>query len=212
VLVFVCLSWLLVLGSAIAAAVHTEGVKINATEFCTKTKTERNVADAVSTITRFFHDTLVFIVTSWWLYQSNATGDRSGFANVVFGKHLFPFTRSLFNDGQAYYLSVFSLPIHIPRCIYCFCSATLILNVVVIALPLMSKPFVTPCTLGSPLLVLINNMASHVYRNLISAKYRDHYEFLHWIDGEWHEDSVGTELGIRQGENAVRRGRLGGRE
>jgi hypothetical protein len=183
---------------------------INATEFCTEKKTERNVADVVSTITRFFHDTFVFIVTSWWLYQSNTTGDNSGFMHFVFGKHLFPFTRSLFNDGQAYYLSVFSLPIHIPFFLYCFCSATLILNTVVIALPLMSKPFVTPCTLGSPLLVLINNMASHVYRNLITAKYRDHYEFLHWIDGEWREDSVRSELGIRQGENAVTRRRLGG--
>ena len=63
----------------------------------------------------------------------------------------------------------------------------------------MDKPFVTQCTLGSPLVILINNMASHVYRNLVSAKYRDHYEFLHWVDGEWQEDNVETELPVRRG-------------
>jgi hypothetical protein len=108
VLVFVFLSWLLVVGSSVAVAVRTEGVNLPGTDFCIKRLRERDIPGALSTITRFIHDTLVFVMTSWWLYQSNSS-DRHGLKTVVFGRHLFPLTRSLLHDGQAYYLSVFSL-------------------------------------------------------------------------------------------------------
>ena len=109
-MIFVFLSWLLVLGSAIAVAVHTEGISIDGTDFCTgKMQGPRDIADAMSTVTRFFHDTLVFIVTSWWLYKSNFTDNLDGFTGIVFGKHLVPLARSMLHDGQAYYLSVLLL-------------------------------------------------------------------------------------------------------
>jgi hypothetical protein len=110
VLVFVFLSWLLILGSSIVVAVKKEGVNINGTKFCTQKTQGKDIPDAVSTMTRFFHDTIVFTLTSWWLYQSNSTEDN-GVMSVLFGRHLFPLTRSLLHDGQAYYLSVFLLPV-----------------------------------------------------------------------------------------------------
>jgi len=168
-LVFVFCSWLLVLGSSIAVAFRTYGVNIEGTNFCTVKPVERDVSDSVSTMTRFVHDTLVFIVTSYWLYQMpNPVDNRSsGFTTDALGKHLMPMARSLLHDGQAYYL------------------ATLILNVIVIILPLLSNPFVTPCTLGGPLFVLVSNLACHVYRNLVNMKYRDHEVFLQLYDGRW---------------------------
>ena len=70
-------------------------------------------------------------------------------------------------------------------------STTLILTVVVIALQLVPKPFVTPGTLDGPLLVLISNMTAHVYRNLLHAKYCGHREFLQWEDADWHPRVIG---------------------
>ena len=141
------LSWLLVVGSSITV-----------------------IPGALSTVTRFIHDTLVFAMSSRWLYRSNSS-DRHDLKTVVFGRHLFPLTRSLLHNGH--WASV--LPVRI------FSSD-------------LDKPF---AILGSPLSILINNMASHVYRNLVSAKYWDHYELLQWVDEEWREDI--SETPVRRG-------------
>jgi hypothetical protein len=162
---------------------------------------ERNTSNAVSALTRFFHDTLVFIVTSWWLYkESNSADERGRFTTIVLGKHLLPLTRSLLRDGQAYYLSVFLLLSQDYFFTFNY-SATLILHVLIIILPLLPKPFITPCTLGGPLFVLISNLACHVYRNLVNAKYRDHGVFLHFVDGSWRPDDrieAGMEMNPQQ--------------
>jgi hypothetical protein len=109
VLVFAFLSWLLVVGSSIAVAVRTEGANIDGTKFCMKTIQDGDVSNIVNTYTRFIFDTLIFTATSWWLMKES-TGDR-GFKTFVFGRHLGPLTRSLLQDGQAYYLFVFSTSI-----------------------------------------------------------------------------------------------------
>jgi hypothetical protein len=197
ILVFVFLSWLCVVGSAFAVAIRTEGteIMINGTRFCIKRMIERDVSDAVSTLTRFFHDTLVFVVTSWWLYTFHSNVDND-FTNILFGRNMVPIARSLLFDGQAYYLFVFFASIPGFSFSSSDHSATLVLNVIVIVLPLLPKPFVSPCTLGGPLFVLISNLACHVYRNLVSAKYRDNCGFARWEGGAFRQNDIegGTEM------------------
>jgi len=73
---------------------------------------------------------------------------KNSLSTLLSGKFLPTFSRTILRDGQLYYLT------------------TLVLNIVVIVVYYLNIPWLSSCTFGIPLFVLINTLAAHVYRNL----------------------------------------------
>jgi hypothetical protein len=91
------------------------------------------------------------------------------------GKHLPKFTKSLLRDGQGYYLYVINFPV--PHCkifLRLFVQrASNIAHVIFIWQCFSSTPFVNPCSIAIPAVVMITTMSAHVYRNIRLGFYRD---------------------------------------
>jgi len=102
VVTFFSLLWLCVLASAIAVALGTSALRIGKTNYCAESRAKKSSVLAAMALV---YDTLIFMATSWALMRSYTpvTSNRA-FRNMVLGKHLFAFSKSILRDGQAYYL------------------------------------------------------------------------------------------------------------
>jgi hypothetical protein len=106
VVAFFSVSWLSVLASGIAVPIGSIGipVEIGTTKHCSHSLTE--LTYVLSSFCPAIHETLVFIATSWGLMRISYSdiSMKNSIQVMVFGRHLFPFSRSILRDGQAYYL------------------------------------------------------------------------------------------------------------
>ena len=100
--------WLGVVGGSLTTIPALEGVNLGPTRRCL-TGVIRFYSVA-GTITPLINDTIVFFAISWRLCYNNNWGRptvRNGVRMVIFGDHLPGFSKSLLQDGQIYFLSVF---------------------------------------------------------------------------------------------------------
>ena len=104
VVTFFSLLWLCVLASAISVALGTSALRIGKTNYCAESRAKKSSVLAAMALV---YDTLIFVATSWALmrtYTYTPVTSNRAFRNMVLGKHLFAFSKSILRDGQAYYL------------------------------------------------------------------------------------------------------------
>ena len=86
----------------------------------------------------------------------------------------------IFQVHFAWGTGLFPVNILFPKRFISFCnvdistSATLIFHLAYAVLYFVPTTFITPCAVGPPTLVLLNNMSSHIYRNLRFGFYKDY--------------------------------------
>ncbi len=104
VIAFFFFSWLGVLGSSILMPIGISGTNIAFTKYCVQNEMKPYVK--LSIILPPVNDTLVFFATSWAFFMNVyvETSIKNGFDVMVLGRHLPAFSRSILQNGQAYYL------------------------------------------------------------------------------------------------------------
>lgn len=104
VIAFFYLSWLGVLGSSILLPIGISGANIAFTKYCVQN--ELKAYTKIGIILPPVNDTLVFFATSWAIFMNVyvETSVKNGFDVMVLGRHLPAFSRSILQNGQAYYL------------------------------------------------------------------------------------------------------------
>jgi len=101
---FFAFMWLAVLAGCITVTRGVTGINIGPTKYCLNAALEDYVAAAA--IIPLVNDTLVFLAISVRL-MANSHVDYTvgrGIKTLAFGEYLPSFSKTLFQDGQAYYL------------------------------------------------------------------------------------------------------------
>jgi len=109
VVAFFAFTWIAVLVGSLTTIWGVVGAKIGSTNYCMVIHVEPYVASA--SIVMLVNDTLVFLAITWKL-MGNARIDssiRTGFRILAFGEYMPALSKALLQDGQAYYLYVFSV-------------------------------------------------------------------------------------------------------
>lgn len=104
VVAFFAFMWLAVLAGCLTVTQGVTGVNIGPTKYCLNFSLKDYVSAAA--IIPLINDTFVFLAISWRL-MTNTHVDydiRSGVKTLMFGEYLPAFSKTLFQDGQAYYL------------------------------------------------------------------------------------------------------------
>ena len=99
--------WLGVLGGSLTTITAIEGVNLGPTPYCT-TGVIKFYSEAAA-ITPLINDSIVFFAISWHLCSNSSAHPtlRNDVRTMVFGDYLPAFSKSLLQDGQVYFLSVF---------------------------------------------------------------------------------------------------------
>jgi len=153
---FFLFMWLAVVAGTATTVPGLSAANIGDTDYCIIARIEHYVVAAA--IVPAAYDTLAFLAMSWRLMQNSLIEpnlkDRVGI--MLFGHHLPAFSRSLLQDGQAYYMTTIILVIATSFMFF-----------------LDSIPIIYRSTIGIPNIVLVNNMACHVYRKTRLGIYRE---------------------------------------
>jgi len=170
VVAFFAFMWIAVLAGNLTTAWGVVGAKIGSTNYCTIIHVEPYVAFA-SVIT-LVNDTLVFLAITWNLmghaYVNNSI--RTGFRILAFGEYMPALSKALLQDGQAYYLYVltafllkYKFLIIIFLLLFRATVTTTLMTVIMMYLP--GVPAIYHIVLTMPNMMLMNVMASRVFRN-----------------------------------------------
>ncbi|KJA18348.1 hypothetical protein HYPSUDRAFT_191052 [Hypholoma sublateritium FD-334 SS-4] len=138
--------WLILLAAVIPF--NTTGAEVGSTKYCSFTSGGFTPSFTVN-LTPLLYDTLVFFAISWRLCRlscAKPSGPRESLKLLIFGKYLPAFTKSLYLDGQVYYLT------------------TLITGISIFLSIIPAIPITLKLLLWSPYVVLVNIMACRVYR------------------------------------------------
>ncbi|KAF8799308.1 hypothetical protein BYT27DRAFT_7201895, partial [Phlegmacium glaucopus] len=138
--------WFAVLAGCVGTFFGITASNIGPTKYCVNGNAKPHIG-AAATIS-LINDTIVFLSITWHLWD--------GIRVLVFGDYLPTFSRSMLQDGQAYYLAAV--------------SANLI---TVITLAILSSSDIFRTTLMVPNVALMNMMACRVYRNTLFALLHD---------------------------------------
>ncbi|KAF8154858.1 hypothetical protein B0H34DRAFT_718261 [Crassisporium funariophilum] len=153
---FFAFMWLSVLAGCITVTRGVTGVNIGPTKYCLNFALEDYVSAAA--IIPLVNDTLVFLAISWRL-MANSHVDynvRAGVKTLMYGDYLPAFSKTLFQDGQAYYLSTVTLNL-----------------LTVIMLYISSVPITYRTMFTVPNITLMNIMACRVFRNTKFGVFRE---------------------------------------
>ncbi|KDR73162.1 hypothetical protein GALMADRAFT_125223 [Galerina marginata CBS 339.88] len=148
VIAFFAFMWLAVLGGCITVTRGVTGINIGPTDYCLNAALENYVSAAA--IIPLVNDTLVFLAISFRL-MTNTHIDyniRSGVKTLVFGEYLPAFSKTLFQDGQVYYLTTVTT------------NLLTVIMLYVTAVPITYRTMFTV-----PNITLMNIMACRVFRN-----------------------------------------------
>ena len=101
---FFAILWLAVLGTCITVTRSLTGINIGTTKYCLHFILKNFVSSAC--IVPLVNDTLIFFAISYRLMRNTHVvyDIKTGFRTFLFGDYLPAFSRSLFQDGQMYYL------------------------------------------------------------------------------------------------------------
>ena len=100
--------WLAVLGGCLTTIPGLTGVNIGPTSYCLIGGLQAYAVSGV--ITPLINGTIVFFAISWRLWHNTWARRtiKNGVRVMIFGDYLPTFSRSMLQDGQVYFLSVFS--------------------------------------------------------------------------------------------------------
>ena len=98
--------WLGVLGGSLTSIPGIRGANLGPTRYCTIGMIR--FYSVAAAITPLINDSIIFFAISWRLCANIAPPTlRNDVKTMVFGDHLPAFSKSLLQDGQVYFLSVF---------------------------------------------------------------------------------------------------------
>jgi hypothetical protein len=156
VVAFFAFMWLATLAGCLTVTQGVTGINIGPTKYCLNFDLKDYVAAAA--IIPLINDTLVFLAISWRL-MTNTHVDydiRSGVKTLMFGEYLPAFSKTLFQDGQAYYLTTVTTNL-----------------MTVIMLYVSSVPITYRTMFSVPNIALMNIMACRVFRNTKFGVFRE---------------------------------------
>ncbi|PPQ70819.1 hypothetical protein CVT24_001036 [Panaeolus cyanescens] len=156
VVAFFGFMWLAVLAGCLTVTQGVTGVNIGPTKYCLNFDLKDYVSAAA--IIPLVNDTLVFLAISWRL-MTNTHVDydiRSGVKTLMFGEYLPAFSKTLFQDGQAYYLTTVTTNL-----------------MTVIMLYIYTVPITYRTMFTVPNIALMNIMACRVFRNTKFGVFRE---------------------------------------
>jgi len=109
VVAFFGFMWIAVLAGNLTGPWGIVGTKIGSTNYCMITHVEPYVASA--SIITLVNDTLVFLAITWRLMRHAHVDNsiRTGIKVLAFGEYMPTLSKALLQDGQAYYLYVFTV-------------------------------------------------------------------------------------------------------
>lgn len=101
---FFAFMWLAVLAGCLTVTQGVTGINIGPTKYCLNASLEDYVSAAA--IIPLINDTMVFLAISWRLMTNSHVeySLKTGLKTFAFGDYLPSFSRTLFQDGQIYYL------------------------------------------------------------------------------------------------------------
>ncbi|KAF9043113.1 hypothetical protein BJ165DRAFT_1529231 [Panaeolus papilionaceus] len=156
VVAFFAFMWLAVLAGCLTVTQGVTGVNIGPTKYCLNFSLKDYVSAAA--IIPLINDTFVFLAISWRL-MTNTHVDydiRSGVKTLMFGEYLPAFSKTLFQDGQAYYLTTVT---------------TNLMTVIMLYIEAVPITYRTMFTV--PNIALMNIMACRVFRNTKFGVFRE---------------------------------------
>ncbi|KAF9567211.1 hypothetical protein CPC08DRAFT_617773, partial [Agrocybe pediades] len=145
---FFAFMWVAVLAACITVTRGVTGINIGPTKYCLNAALEDYVSSAA--IVPLINDTFIFFAISWRL-MTNTHVDynvRTGVKTLMYGDYLPAFSKTLFQDGQMYYLTTVSTNL-----------------LTVIMLYAGSVPITYRTMFTVPNIALMNIMACRVFRN-----------------------------------------------
>ena len=166
VTLFFSFMWLAVVAGSVTSTQGVTLVPLGTTHYCTNGSMDEYVV--ASGVIPLVNDTLIFVAMTWRLVRGSRRGSirTGGLWSFIFGRHLPAFSRSLLQDGQAYYLlSDFKLDFQYRSSIITFRSTVGLAFVTVTFITVKSIPTVYRSAIGIPDIMLINVMACRVFRN-----------------------------------------------
>ncbi|KAF8815908.1 hypothetical protein BYT27DRAFT_7186374 [Phlegmacium glaucopus] len=144
--------WFAVLAGCVGTFFGITASNIGPTKYCVNGNAKPHLG-AAATIS-LINDTIVFLSITWRLWGNSYAGRtmKDGIRVLVFGEYLPAFSRSMLQDGQAYYL-----------------AAVCVNLMTVITLCILSSSDIYRTMLMIPNVALMNMMACRVYRNTLFA-------------------------------------------
>jgi len=148
--------WLAVLGGCITVTRGVTGINIGPLDYCLNAALEDYVSAAA--IIPLVNDTLVFLAISYRLMTNTHVefNIKSGVKTLVFGEYLPAFSKTLFQDGQLYYLTTVTTSL-----------------MTVIMLYVSSVPITYRTMFTVPNIALMNIMACRVFRHTKFGMFRE---------------------------------------
>ncbi|KAF9562364.1 hypothetical protein CPC08DRAFT_634197 [Agrocybe pediades] len=148
-------AWTLVLASSLAVPFGGSADVIGSTSYCMVSRLHEYISVAV--IVPFLYDTLVFVAITLYLVQNMESRRRSqgGLRSLVSGVNMPDFSRSILRGGQLYYLTT---------------SVSNVLTLTILSI--QSAPTAYRTMFMVPNVMLINTMASRVFRDTFLDRYR----------------------------------------
>jgi len=178
VVAFFAFMWIAVLAANLTGPWGIVGTKVGSTNYCMITHVEPYVASA--SIITLVNDTFVFLAITWKLMRHAHVQNsiRTGIRVLAFGEYMPTLSKALLQDGQAYYLYV--LTVSTPMCVHFsiiyflsqFRTTVTTALMTVIMMYIRTVPAVYNIVLAMPNMMLMNMMASRVFRNTKFGRYR----------------------------------------
>ncbi|KAF4609851.1 hypothetical protein D9613_010431 [Agrocybe pediades] len=190
VVAFFGFMWLAVLAGCLTVTQGVTGANIGTTNYCINASLEGYVSAAA--IIPLVNDTLVFIAISWRLLMNShlEANLKDGVRTLVFGVHMPAFSKSLLQDGQAYYLTTVT---------------TSLMTVIMLYIKAVPVSYQTMFTV--PNIMLMNIMACRVFRNTKFGIFRENTYSSARYKSTVKDDKFAVPLSLTSGGTAGRNGR-----
>jgi hypothetical protein len=148
--------WLAVVAACLTVIVGVDGVNIGNTRYCIDAEVKPYVS--MATVIPLINDTCVFLAISWRLFSNSYARPtlKHSFRVLIFGDYMPMFSKAMLHDGQAYYLTTVTINL-----------------VAVIMLFNQSVPTILRTVFWVSNVVIVNIMASRVFRNTIFGRFRE---------------------------------------
>jgi len=142
--------------ACLTVIIGVDGVNIGATRYCIDGEVKSYVT--MATVIPLVNDTCVFLAISWRLFCNSYARPtlKDRLRVLIFGDYMPMFSKAMLHDGQAYYLTTVTINL-----------------LAVIMLFNQSVPTILRTVFWVPNVVMVNIMASRVFRNTIFGRFRE---------------------------------------
>jgi len=156
IVAFFAALWLAVVAACLTVIIGVDGVNIGSSRYCIDGEVKSYVT--MATVIPLINDTCVFFAISLRLFYNSYAGPtlRDSLRVLIFGDYLPMFSKAMLHDGQAYYLTTVTINL-----------------LAVIMLFNQSVPTILRTVFWVPNVLMVNIMASRVFRNTIFGRFRE---------------------------------------